>query len=48
MGKTVHFERKHRHVTPQIDRLRKTNTVLRVSTHSFGVSHKIDGKTVHF
>ena len=32
------------HVTPQIDRLEKTNTVLRVSTHIYGVSHEIDGK----
>ena len=36
---------KPRHVTPQIDRLRKTSPVLRVSTHIYGVSKEIDGKT---
>ena len=29
---------------PQINRLRKTSTVLRVSTHIYGVSKEIDGK----
>ena len=32
------------HVTPQIDHLRKTSPVLRVSTHIYGVSKEIDGK----
>ena len=35
-------------MTPQIDRLRKTSTVLRVSTHIYGVSKEIDGKTFIF
>ena len=39
---------KPRHVTPQIDRLGKKSTVLRVSTHIYGVSKKIDGKTFIF
>ena len=37
-----------RHVTPQIDHLEKTSTVLRVSTHIYGVSQEIDGKTFIF
>ena len=41
----IHFSRKPRHVTPQIDRLRKMSTVLRVSTHIYGVSQEIDGRT---
>ena len=32
-------------MTPQIDRLGKTSTVLRVLTHIYGVSKEIDGKT---
>ena len=32
-------------MTPEIDCLRKTSPVLRVSTHIYGVSMKIDGKT---
>ena len=36
------FESKPRHVTPQIDHLGKTSTVLRVSTHIYGVSKEID------
>ena len=35
---------KPRHVTPQINRLGKTSTVLRVSTHIFGISEEIMGK----
>ena len=35
-------------MTPQIDRLGKTSTVLRVSTHIYGVSQEIDGKTFIF
>ena len=31
-------------MTPQIDFLRKTSTVLRVSTYIYGVSKEIDGK----
>ena len=44
----IHFSTKPRHVTPQNNRLGKTNTVLRVSTHIYGVSHEIDGKTFIF
>ena len=40
----MHFESKPRHMTPQIDRLGKTNTVLRVSTDIYRVSKEIDGK----
>ena len=32
-------------MTPQIDCLRKTSPLLRVSTHFYGVSKEIDGKT---
>ena len=42
------FYSKPRHVTPQINRLRKTSTVLRVSTHIYGVSKEIDGKMFIF
>ena len=41
----VHFASKHRHVTPQIDHLRIRSHTLRVSTHIYGVSKEIDGKT---
>ena len=34
----IHFSSKPRHVTPQIDHLGKMSTVLRVSTHIYGVS----------
>ena len=44
----VHFESTPRHVTPQIDCLRKTSPVLRVSTHIYGISMEIDGKTSIF
>ena len=46
--KTFMCGAKPRHVTPQIDRLGKTSTVLRVSTHIYGVSKEIDGKTFIF
>ena len=42
------FRPKPRHVTPQIDRLRKMIPVLRVSTHIYGVSQEIDGKMFIF
>ena len=48
MGKCLILSSKPRHVTPQIDRLRKTSPVLKVSTHIYGVSKEIDGKHVHF
>ena len=35
-------------MTPQIDHLRKTSPVLRVSTHIYGVSKEIDGKMFIF
>ena len=44
----MNFSPKPRHVTPQIDQLGETSTVLRVSTHIFGVSKEIDGKTFIF
>ena len=44
----IHFQSKPRHVTPQIDRLGKMSTVLRVSTHIYGVSQEIDGETFIF
>ena len=44
----VHFSTKPRHVTPQIDRLRKMIPVLRVSIHIYGVSEKMDGKMFIF
>ena len=43
-----HFYSKPRHVTPQIDCLRKTSPVLRVSTHIYGVSKDIGGKMCIF
>ena len=44
----VHFQSKPRHVTPQINHLTKMCPVLRVSTHIYGVSKEIDGKTFIF
>ena len=44
----VHFERKPKHVTPQINYIGKSSPVLRVSTHMYGVSKGIDGKTFIF
>ena len=41
----MNFSTKPRHVTPQIDRLGETSTVCRVSTHIYGVSKDIGGKT---
>ena len=46
--KNIHFSTKPRHVTPQINCLRKTSPVLMVSTHIYGVSKEIDGKTLIF
>ena len=42
------FQTKPRHMTPQIDHPGEMSTVLRVSTHIFGVSIEIDGKTCSF
>ena len=44
----MNFSTKPRHVTPQIDRLVEMSPVLRVSTHIYGVSEEIDGKTFIF
>ena len=44
----VQFSTKPRHVTPQIDHLRKMTPVLRISTHIYGVSQEIEGKTFFF
>ena len=44
----MHFLSKPRHVTPQIDHVGKMSPVLRVSTPIYGVSKKIDGKTLIF
>ena len=44
----MNFSTKPRHVTPQIDCLGKTSTVLRVWTHIYGVSKDIGGKTFIF
>ena len=44
----IHFQSKPRHVTPQINCLRKPSPVLRVSTHIYYVSKEIDGKTFIF
>ena len=38
------FSSKPRHVTPQIDHLRKTSSDLIVPTHISGLSKEIDGK----
>ena len=46
--KTFIFQGKPRHVTPQIDCLRKTNPVLMVTLHISGISKEIDGKTLNF
>ena len=35
-------------MTPQIDCLGKTSTILRVSIHIYGVSQEIDGKMFIF
>ena len=44
----MNFSTKPRHVTPQIDHLGETSTVVRVSTHIYGVSKDIGGKTFIF
>ena len=47
-GKTFIFRVNLGHEIPQINCLRKTSPVLRVSTHIYGVSKEIDGKTFIF
>ena len=44
----MHFLSQPRHVTLEIDCLRKTSPVLRVSTHIYGISKEIDGETFIF
>ena len=44
--KIIYFSTKPRHLTPQIERLGKTNTVLRVSKHLWGFSRQMLGKTL--
>ena len=44
----MNFSTKPRHVTPQIDCLGEMSTVLRVSTHIYGVSKDIGGKMFIF
>ena len=44
----MNFSTKPRHVTPQIDCLGEMSTVLRVSTHIYGVSKDIGGTTFIF
>ena len=44
----IHFESKPRHVTPQINCLRKTSSILRVSTHFYGVSQEHRWENIHF
>ena len=48
MGKHKFFQVNPRHVTPQINCLGKTSSVLRLSTHIYSASKDIDGKTVNF
>ena len=45
MGKHS-FLSKPRYAPPQIDHLGKRSPVMRVSTHIYGVSLEIDGKTL--
>ena len=44
----INFLSKPRHVTPQIDHLRKMKPFLMVTTHISGMSKEIDGKTFIF
>ena len=44
----VHFSTKPRHVTPQIEHLRKMSPVMMVSTHIYRISKEIDGKSFIF
>ena len=44
----IHFSTKSKCVTPQINCLSNMSTVLRVSTHIYGVSQEIDGKMFYF
>ena len=44
----MHFTSQPRHVTPQIDHLRKMSTALMVSTNIYRVAKDIDEKTFIF
>ena len=44
----INFSTKPRHVNPQINRLGETSTVLRASTHIYGVAKDIGGKMFIF
>ena len=44
----IHFSTKPKHVTPQINCLRNMSTVLRVSTHIYGVCKDIHWKMFIF
>ena len=44
----MNFSTKPRHVTPQIHCLGEMSTIVRVSTHIYGVSKDIGGKTFIF
>ena len=44
-SENINFSSKPRHVTPQIDRLRRTNPLLMVTTHISAISKEIDEKT---
>ena len=44
----MNFSTKLRHVTPQINCLGETSSVLSVSTHIYGVFQEIHGKTFIF
>ena len=45
MRKMCIFQSKPRHETPQMNHLRKRSPTLRVSTHIYGVTKEMDGKT---
>ena len=47
-GNTFIFQSKPRHVTPQIDCLRKMSSVLRISKHIYGVSQGDRWEYIHF
>ena len=48
MWGNVHFPTKPMHVTPEIDHLGQMSPALWISTHIYGVSQEIDGKTFIF
>ena len=48
MGKHSFVRVNPRHVTPEINHLGKTNPVLRVSTHIYGISQGHRWENIHF